>query len=80
MAYDESKWEKYMLRVPIPMFNEITDFQRDLKVNNRLANRLEATRELISKGLEMVKIEKELEKSNLTIEELMEILSKEKGL
>lgn len=78
MAYDKKNWKEYMLRVPIPLFDEITTFQRDLEIDHRVANRLEATRELISKGLEMVKIEKELEKSNLTIDDLIEILNKEK--
>lgn len=80
MAYDKSKWKEYMLRVPIPMFHEITEYQRSIKIDGRVANRLEATRELVSKGLEMVKIEKELENSNLSIEDLLDLLEKEKGL
>lgn len=80
MAYDKSKWDTINLHLPIDVSKEVIDFQKDLVVNNRIANKQEATRELVSKGLKMVQIEKELNKLDITTNELIERLKEKNGL
>ena len=80
MAYDKSKWDTINLHLPIDVSKEVIDFQKDLVVNNRIANKQEATRELVSKGLKMVQIEKELSKLDITTNELIERLKEKNGL
>ncbi len=80
MAYDKSKWDTINLHLPRDVSKEVIDFQKDLVVNNRIANKQEATRELVSKGLKMVQIEKELNKLDITTNELIERLKEKNGL
>ncbi len=80
MAYDKKKWKQYLLSVPIDVYKEMTDYNKELFINDRLANIQEVTRVLVVKGLDMVKLEKELERLNLTTSELLEKLKSRNGL
>lgn len=81
MAYDKNKWKQYLLSVPLDTYREMMmEYKNSFDVNERPANQQEVTRVFVNKGLEMVKLEKELNRLNISTSELIEKLEKEKGL